>query len=422
MVVDIAVLPGDGIGPEVMEEGVKVLRAIEDRQQRSVFVLHYELVGGAAYVKHATHLPQETVQLVEAMAKKNAAARAKGNATTTTPSAVALNTTTTSPPSAVALNTTTSAVALNTTHNRRHQKDVCAVLFGSVGGPVDQQDQAKWKDAEKNSLLGLRALLQLSVNLRPSVVYPALCHLSPLRQGLVQGGVDVVVVRELASGIYFGKKKTCQSGEMQDWYSEDVMSYKWSEIEPVIRFAFETALTREHKLVTVVDKANVLDCSRLWRQVAHAVKGDYPSIEMKFMYVDNAAMQLVLNPKSFSVIVTANMFGDILSDLASVIPGSVGLMPSASLGANINMFEPAGGSAPTIAGQNKANPVAQILSVAMMLRYSFQMHEEAGWIESAVRKVLESGFRTADMVAEGEKAVGTAELGDMICAEIQRVS
>eukprot|EP00922_Rhytidocystis_sp_ex-Travisia-forbesii_P012341 GHVS01018609.1.p1 GENE.GHVS01018609.1~~GHVS01018609.1.p1 ORF type:complete len:393 (-),score=64.03 GHVS01018609.1:316-1494(-) len=383
-----------------MEEAVKVLRAIEDREGKSLFALHYELVGGAAYDKHNNHLPTETKDLVVTMANKNKRTETKVG---------------------------TDAVVVGGGRKKcvGNERDVSAVLFGSVGGSVQDQDKPKWKDAEKNALLGLRSLLGLSINVRPSVVYSALSHLSPLKNSLVSGGVDVVVVRELASGIYFGKKTKMEQiivdNTTKDWYSEDVMSYKWSEIEPVVRFAFDTASNRDHKLVTVVDKANVLECSRLWRAVALAVHADYPDIEMNFMYVDNAAMQLVLNPKSFSVIVTANMFGDILSDLASVIPGSLGLMPSASLGQNINLFEPAGGSAPSIAGQNKANPVAQILSAAMMLRYSFQMHEEAGWIESAVRKVLESGSRTADMVTEGEKAVGTIELGDLICSEIQTI-
>lgn len=348
---NIAVLAGDGIGPEVMQEAIKVLRAVEARFEHT-FVFDDALIGGAAYEATGEHFPGATLATCE-------------------------------------------------------RSD--AVLFGSVGGPVDAQDQPKWKDAEKISLLGLRKALGLAVNVRPAKVYPILTPLSPLKRELIEEGVDFVVVRELLGGIYFGEHKT--EGD-RAW---DVMAYTEAQIERVVRFAFEAAQGRRQKL-TVVDKANVLDCSRLWRKVTQRIAPEFPEVMMEFLYVDNAAMQLIKKPSYFDVIVTENMFGDILSDAASVLPGSLGLMPSASLGDRVHLYEPIGGSAPDIAGKGVANPIAQILSAALMLRHSFGLDNESRAIERAVERVLEKGIRTGDLAREGETRIGTAAMGDAIAA------
>eukprot|EP00932_Pfiesteria_piscicida_P010119 SRR837773.20989.p1 GENE.SRR837773.20989~~SRR837773.20989.p1 ORF type:complete len:370 (+),score=76.69 SRR837773.20989:69-1112(+) len=285
-----------------------------------------------------------------------------------------------------------------------------AILFGSVGGPVDQQHEPRWKDCEKNALLGLRKHFNLANNLRPSKVYPFLAHLCPLKPAIIEAGVDVLVVRELVGGIYFGEHK--REGD-RAW---DVMDYTVEGIRKPVIFAFEAARLRSKK-VTVVDKANVLETSRLWREVARDVKTSYPDVEMEFMLVDNAAMQLIQKPSAFDVIVTENMFGDILSDAASVLPGSLGLMPSASLGDSVHMYEPSGGSAPDIAGKGVANPIAQILSGAMMLRYSFQLEAEAAAIEAAVESILKAGKLTGDLLEPGKKdgAISTSQMGDAVC-------
>lgn len=348
----IAVLPGDGIGPEVMEQALRVLEKICEKFGHE-FEYTHGLVGGAAYEEHGEHLPESTLTLCD-------------------------------------------------------QAD--AILFGSVGGPVDQQDNPKWKDSEKNSLLGLRKHLGLGVNLRPANVYPILAHLSPLRPSIVEQGIDLVIVRELVGGIYFGTHET--DGDA----ARDVMAYTKKQIEKPVRYAFQAAQKRGKKL-TVVDKANVLDCSRLWRRVANEIAPDFPDVDMEFMYVDNAAMQIVKNPSQFDVLVTGNMFGDIMSDVASTLPGSLGLMPSASLGDTVNLYEPAGGSAPDIAGRGIANPIAQILSAALMLRYSFGMEFEAQAIENAVQAALEAGARTGDL-GGGADSIGTEEMGNMILDRI----
>lgn len=266
-------------------------------------------------------------------------------------------------------------------HFPESTRDACkrsdAILFGSIGGPVDEASHPKWADAERNALLGLRKAFNLAVNLRPAVVYPMLASLSPLRPDIIAKGVDILVVRELVGGIYFGEHKTSGSRAV------DVMEYNEAQIEVALRYAFEASRSRSKK-VTVVDKANVLDCSRLWRKVANTVSTEFPDVHMDFMLVDNAAMQIIRAPSQFDVLVTENMFGDILSDAASVLPGSLGLMPSASLGDTVHMYEPSGGSAPDIAGMGKANPIAQVLSGALMLRYSFQMETEAALIEKAI--------------------------------------
>lgn len=350
----IAVLAGDGIGPEVMVETVKVLTAVSDKFGHN-FSFNEGLVGGAAWEEKGEHLPAETIELC---------------------------------------------------------RDADAILFGSVGGPVAEQNNPKWKDAEKTAILGLRKTFDLAVNIRPAKVWPILSELSPLKHEIIAKGVDMVIVRELVSGIYFGKHHT--DGD----YAEDVLSYTAAEIAIPVKFAFEAAMLRDKRL-TVVDKANVLDSSRLWRRVANEMAPLYPEVVLEFMYIDNACMQVIQNPSHFDVVVTENMFGDIMSDCASVLPGSLGLMPSASLGPDINMYEPIGGTAPDIAGMDKANPVGQILSAAMMLRYSFDLEAEAKAIEAAVDDVLVGGIRTFDIVPEGGTAVGCAGMGDAIVAALE---
>jgi len=288
-----------------------------------------------------------------------------------------------------------------------------AILFGSVGGPVNEQHLPKWKDAEKNAILGLREAFQLAVNVRPAKVFPFMAHMSPLRSDIIAKGVDLVIVRELIGGIYFGEHKT--EGDT----AIDVMKYTVQQIKIPLEFAFKAARLRRKKL-TLVDKANVLDTSRLWRKVAKDLHAQNTDIALDFMYVDNAVMQIIQNPSYFDVIVTENLMGDILSDAASVIPGSLGLMPSASWGNRINLFEPIGGTAPEIAGKNIANPIAQILSAGMMLRYSFGMEEEAKAVERAVYGALEDGVRTADIVQEkGKGGVSTKEMGEEIVKRIK---
>ncbi|KAF1776548.1 Isopropylmalate dehydrogenase-like domain [Phytophthora cactorum] len=333
----IAVLPGDGIGPEVCDQAVQVLQTASELFQHQ-FAFTTALCGGAAYEEHKTHLPQSTVDTVASSD---------------------------------------------------------AVLFGSVGGPTDAQEDPKWKDAEKNCLLGLRKNFQLAVNIRPAKIYSMLPDLSPLKPSIIANGVDMVIVRELVSGIYFGEHST--NGDT----ATDVMKYTEAEIAKPMRFAFETAMNRAKRL-TVVDKANVLDCSRLWRKVAKDVAKDYPKVQFDFMYIDNAVMQLIRNPSQFDVIVTGNMFGDILSDAASVLPGSLGLMPSASLG-----------------DKDFANPIAQILSAALLLRYSFQMEAEAQLIEKAVEQVLLDGVRTGDLTKDQSVVVGTKTMGAAIIAKMK---
>mmetsp|Transcript_26618 Transcript_26618/g.61180 ORF Transcript_26618/g.61180 Transcript_26618/m.61180 type:complete len:365 (-) Transcript_26618:53-1147(-) len=359
----IAVLAGDGIGPEVMSEATKVLEKVAELYGHK-FEFTEANVGGAAWAaceaagETPSHLPSKTV---ETCASSD------------------------------------------------------AILFGSVGGPVSEQHEPKWKDCEKNALLGLRKRFNLGNNLRPSKVYPFLAHLCPLKPSIIEAGVDILVVRELVGGIYFGEHK--RDGD-KAW---DVMDYTADGIRKPVVFAFEAAKLRSKK-VTVVDKANVLETSRLWREVAREVAKGYPDIELEFMYVDNAAMQIIQRPSAFDVIATENMFGDILSDAASVLPGSLGLMPSASLGDSIHMYEPSGGSAPDIAGKGVANPIAQILSAAMMLRYSFQLEVEASAIEAAVEQTLKSGTLTGDLRREGDpgKAVSTSEMGDAVVAALKK--
>lgn len=303
----------------------------------------------------------------------------------------------------------------------QHQLDIClnadSVLLGAVGGP-------KWegmpgdKRPEKG-LLKLRAGMGLYANNRPAKIWPQLSKASPLKQEIVDKGIDFIIVRELIGGVYFGEHNTTvENGEEK---AVDVMPYSVHEIERIGRIGFETAQKRDHKLCCV-DKANVLDTSRLWRKVMHTLRKEYPDVEYSEMFVDNCAMQIVKDPSQFDVIVTENMFGDILSDEASMITGSIGMIPSSSLGASTKgLYEPIHGSAPDIAGKDIINPIACILSAGMMLRYSFDMKEEADTIEKAVNHALDKGYRTQDIMSEGCKLVGTKEMGEAIVQEIRKL-
>ena len=354
----IAILPGDGIGPEIMAEAVKVLDLLQSAHGLSA-TLEPAHVGGAGYDAHGHPLPEETL-----------------------------------------------AVA----------RSADAILLGSVGGP-------QWEKLERHlrpeqGLLGLRSELSLFSNLRPAILYPQLADASTLRSEVVSG-LDIMIVRELTGGIYFGEPRgirQLQNGESQGY---NTLVYSESEIERIGRSAFEIARKRSGRLCSV-DKANVLEVSELWRQVITRMGEQYSDVELSHMYVDNAAMQLVRAPKQFDVIVTGNMFGDILSDAAAMLTGSIGMLPSASLDSNgKGMYEPIHGSAPDIAGQDVANPLATILSVAMMLRYSLNEAALADRVEAAVGTVLDSGLRTADITTEGMQTVGTSAMGDAVVAALQ---
>jgi len=347
----IAVLPGDGIGVEIVPEAVKVLRAVGKK-----FGMEFEFteapVGGAAYDICGYPLPDATLDLC-----------------------------------------------------RRSD----AVLLGAIGGP-------KWDNLpvhlrpELGALLPLRKELELYANLRPCILFPGLLNASTLKEEVVSG-VDILVIRELTGGIYFGEKKREKTPDGEK--ATDTLSYSTYEIERIVRFAYQAARKRRGKLCSV-DKANVLESSRLWRETVKRLAGEYPDVETTYMYVDNCSMQLIRNPGQFDVIVTENMFGDILTDEASMLTGSIGMLASASIGGRVGLYEPAHGSAPDIAGQNKANPLATILSAAMMLRFSFDREEEAVAIEKAVRRVLAEGYRTPDLMEEGKKLLGTIEMGDLV--------
>lgn len=346
----IAVLPGDGIGPEVMAQTMLVLECVAPDVQTQ-----HGLIGGAAYVEHATHFPDETKRLID---------------------------------------------------------DADAVLFGSVGGPVEHSDQPQWRNCEVNSILALRNHLNLSVNYRPAKFYPALQNISPLKNSRLVGCDEILILRELLGDIYFGEKKTWH--EQDNTYAQDTANYDAKLIEHMAHQAFQTAKKRSGKL-TSVDKANVLDTSKLWRQVFDQVATDYPNVALSHMLVDNCAMQLILNPAQFDVIATGNLFGDILSDAASALPGSLGMMPSASFSRDgKGLYEPSGGSAPDIAGQDKANPMAQLLSLAMLLRHSLNMNQQAEAIEHAIEETLNQGFRTADIMQDDCHLVGTTAFTSQI--------
>ncbi len=359
---NIAILAGDGIGPEVMSEAKKVLATVAEKFNFSLTLNDYD-VGGCAIDNHGEALPKSTIEGCE-------------------------------------------------------QSD--AILFGSVGGP-------KWEglppaeQPERASLLGLRGHFGLFCNMRPASLLSAMSHLSPLRADISSAGFDILVMRELTGGIYFGEPKG-RSGDAgsDEEYGFDTMVYSRKEISRIAHLGFQAAQKR-NKRVMSIDKANVLQSSVLWREVVNQVASEFPDVELAHMYVDNAAMQLVKNPAQFDVMLCSNLMGDILSDICAMITGSMGLLPSASLNeSGFGMYEPAGGSAPDIAGKGIANPIAQILSAALMLRYSLNQGDAATAIENAVSKALEDGNFTGDLLTPGStvKAKSTQEMGDIICANI----
>jgi len=356
MTKNILVLPGDGIGPEIVAEAVKVLDKLKaDGLDMS---LEQGLVGGAACDAKGHPLPEETL----AQARR-----------------------------------------------------ADAILLGAVGGP--QYESLERSLRPEQGLLTLRAELQLFANLRPAILYPQLAEASTLKPEVV-AGLDIMIVRELTGGIYFGQPRGVRELENGEKEGFNTLVYRESEIERIGHLAFEIARKRDRRVCSV-DKANVLEVTELWRQTMMRVGKDYPDVELSHMYVDNAAMQLVRAPKQFDVMVTTNMFGDILSDAAAMLTGSIGMLPSASLDAHAKgMYEPIHGSAPDIAGQGVANPLATILSVAMMLRYSFGEAVAAERIEAAVGRVLDQGMRTPDIAAKGQPSVGTAEMGDAVVAAL----
>ncbi len=353
----VLILPGDGIGPEIVTEAEKVLNALVQKHGLELSTKQ-GLIGGSAIDETGLPLPEETL--------------ASGR-----------------------------------------QAD--AILLGAVGGP-------KWDNIERSlrperGLLAIRAGLDLYANLRPAILYEELVEASSLKPEVI-GALDIMFVRELTGGIYFGQPRgirTLDDGQREGF---NTLVYKESEIERIAHTAFDVAM-RRNKKVCSVDKANVLEATELWREVVTGVAKGYPEVSLEHMYVDNAAMQLVRDPGQFDVIVTTNMFGDILSDLASMLTGSIGMLPSASLNAaGKGMYEPIHGSAPDIAGKNMANPLATIISAAMMLRYSLAESAQADRIEQAVRQVLENGLRTADIYSEGMKKVSTSEMGDAVVASL----
>ncbi|MDF3821299.1 3-isopropylmalate dehydrogenase [Leptospira sp. 96542] len=354
----IAVLAGDGIGPEVMDVALSVVKKALGSKLNE-FSFENALVGGAAIDATGSPLPDETLKLCESSS---------------------------------------------------------AIFFGSVGGP-------KWetlppdRQPERGALLPLRKHFDLFANLRPAIIYPELKKASPIRADIIGDGLDILILRELTSGIYFGKPKGREGSGLEE-FAFDTMRYSRREIKRIAKTAFEAARKRNKK-VTSIDKANVLTTSVLWREVVVELhKAEYSDCVLEHLYVDNAAMQLIVKPKQFDVMLCENMFGDILSDEASIITGSIGMLPSASLSeSGFGLYEPSGGSAPDIAGKGIANPIAQILSGALMLRYSFGLETEAVKIENAIREVLKKGLRTRDIAEEGTTVLGTKEIG----LEIEKV-
>ncbi len=352
----IAILPGDGIGPEIVNEALKVLDKIAAKYGHT-FTLNFVDIGGCSIDKHGMPITEEGMEIC---------------------------------------------------------KTADSVLLGAVGGP--KWDNCPPEIRPEKALLSVRKELGLFANLRPTKLFPQLSNASPLKQEVVGDGIDLLIVRELTGGIYFGARKTEEeNGEL---VATDILTYSEHEIERIGRIAFETARKRNKRLASV-DKANVLDSSRLWRRVMHRLKEEYPDVSYSDILVDNCAMQLIHNPTQFDVLVTENMFGDILSDEASMLTGSIGMMPSASLSSGTRgMYEPIHGSAPDIAGQNIANPLGTILSLAMMLRYSFDMAKEADDIENAVNEILNEGYRTADIMQDGVKKVSCSDMGDLVANKI----
>jgi len=355
----IALIPGDGIGPEIVRHTVRVLDVIAERY--GCRFQYRELpAGGNAIDTLGTPLPEETL---------------------------------------------------------KECQESDAVLLGAVGGP--KWDNLPGEMRPEQALLGLRKGLKVFANLRPAILFPQLKNASSLKAEVIGEGIDILVVRELTGGIYFGPKerKPIEEG----YQASDTEVYTTEEIRRIVHVAFQAAMKRQKKLCSV-DKANILESSRLWREVVEEVAGDYPEVAVSHMYVDNCAMQLIRYPRQFDVIVTSNMFGDILSDEASMLTGSLGMLPSASLGdSTLGLYEPIHGSAPDIAGQDKANPIATILSAAMMLRYSFGMEEGALAIEGAIEAVLEEGYRTADIMEPGKMLVGTGQMADRIVEKLKGI-
>lgn len=350
----VALIPGDGIGPDIVAEAVKVMGAVGTKYGHK-FDYSFYLAGGVAIDSVGMPLPESTLLGCQ---------------------------------------------------------DSEAVLLGAVGGP--KWDHLGGDQRPEKALLGLRSGLGLFCNLRPALLYEQLAEACPLKSELIAGGLDIMVVRELTGGIYFGERGRNDAGDS----AYDTMAYATIEIDRIVRKAFDIASKRSKRLMSV-DKANILETSRLWRSVVNTIAKEYPDVSVDHMYVDNAAMQLVRNPRQFDVIVTENMFGDILSDEASMITGSIGMLPSASLRSdNFGMYEPIHGSAPDIAGKDMANPIATILSVAMMLRHTFACEEEAAAIESAVGAVLDAGWRTGDIMSKGMRQIGTKEMGTLIAQKL----
>jgi 3-isopropylmalate dehydrogenase len=355
----IAVLPGDGIGPEVMQQALRVLESTAKLYGHQ-FSTHHAHVGGAAYDEFGKHMPESTLELC---------------------------------------------------------KESDAILFGSVGGPVSQLQEPKWKNCETNSILALRKAFNFNANYRPVRLFPVLAEICPLKQELIAGGVNILFIRELLGDAYFGKKETTRTNNVRS--ASDVATYTEEQVASVAHAAFAAASQRRCK-VTSVDKANVLETSKLWRAVMREVARQYPKVELEEMLVDNCAMQIIRKPAQFDVVVTSNMFGDILTDEAAALAGSLGMLASASMNKEgFGLYEPPGGSAQDIAGKGIANPIAQILSVAMMLRFSFGLTREAETIESAVEAALQAGYRTADIHREGNKLASTTEMADQILANLR---
>lgn len=360
MLYNIVVLPGDGVGPEIIKQTIKILRAVEKRYELK-FNLQEALIGGASLDQKGLPITDEVLDLC-----------------------------------------------------RKSE----AILLGAIGGPQWDNLEPPELRPEKGALLKLRKELDLFANLRPVKIFPALKSASPLKDRILEEGVDFIIVRELTSGLYFGEPKGIKKLDSGEEYAYNTMAYRTSEIRRVAHAAFRVARERKEKVCSA-DKANVLEVSQLWRRVVSEVGSEYSNIELTHMYVDNFAMQIIKNPSIFDVVVTSNMFGDIVSDEASMIAGSLGMLPSASLGEKEPfLYEPIHGSAPKYAGQNKVNPIAAILSAAMMLKFSFHLDNISEAVEKAVEEVLDEGYRTYDLAEEGKKLVGTNEMGSLIAERI----